>query len=396
MVGSIGSNYKIMRTNERQISLATGTLQVRVQASAFALDALCGFAARANEKRGFLFLSKVLGKHWPATPSAMREIHAFLAARLALGASPCVFIALAETATGLGQGVFEAAKQRWPSSEALFIHSTRYRIEGHQALSFQEAHCHAPEQLLYLPTEPKLRRMFQCARELVLIDDEITTGNTLCNVVEAYQRINPHLERVFFLSIANFSGPDLEQHCSQRLGLAVDGIAALHGRFWFTPDSAYRFPEHAPPAVGDNRLARTDLALDLGRLGTDRLLRLPPAQIAALARGLRQDDLVLVLGTGEFMHLAFCVGEALEALGLRVFVQSTTRSPLLIGADVEQRLVFADNYREGIANYLYNAVPEAYARIILCHETPRAGLASLRQRLGRDHLCYTPRLNTLA
>ncbi|MEO8600629.1 MAG: phosphoribosyltransferase domain-containing protein, partial [bacterium] len=63
----------------RSVALPTGLMELNVDAGAFRLDDLIGFAARANAKRGFLFMSKVLGKHWPVTPQLMRDIHVALA-----------------------------------------------------------------------------------------------------------------------------------------------------------------------------------------------------------------------------------------------------------------------------------------------------------------------------
>ena len=108
----------------RRVALPTGLMELTVESgAAFSLDALIGFAARANARRGFLFLSKVLGKHWPVTPCMMLAIHTDLAARVPADLpGPVVFIAMAETAIGLGQGVFEAWKRAHPEREALFLH----------------------------------------------------------------------------------------------------------------------------------------------------------------------------------------------------------------------------------------------------------------------------------
>src|SRR5919197_299309 len=67
---------------EHAISLPTGRLRVSACETDFTLDTLAGFAARNNPKRGFLFVSKVLGKHIPARPSAMRHVQDYLASRL--------------------------------------------------------------------------------------------------------------------------------------------------------------------------------------------------------------------------------------------------------------------------------------------------------------------------
>ncbi|MBK1717657.1 phosphoribosyltransferase domain-containing protein [Thiocystis violacea] len=371
----------------RQVRLDTGVLNVRVRESVFPLDDLCGFAARDNRKRGFLFLSKVLGKHWPATPGRMRAIHQHLASRLDLGAGPWLFVAMAETATGLGQGVFEAMLERQPDAEALFIHSTRYRVAGHSPLEFQEPHCHAPDQLLYAPIQPERLARFHAARELILIDDEISTGVTLCNLVSAYRRLNPRIERIHFVSITNFSGTDSAERFSARLGLPVECVAALHGDFEFQPTDSPLTGE-APAAVGDNRREPWQLAENAGRFGIEHPIEIASEELTRLVAGLVPGARILVLGTGEFMHVAFRVGLGLEALGFIVAVQATSRSPILTGADVERRLVFGDNYGEGIRNYLYNVDPGDHALIIVCHETPRDGLDDLTQALGAGCLTF--------
>ncbi len=64
----------------RNVELPTGLLTVEVHSTDIPLDDLVGFAARFNRKRGFLFASKVLGKHISAPPSVIRDVHRRLAA----------------------------------------------------------------------------------------------------------------------------------------------------------------------------------------------------------------------------------------------------------------------------------------------------------------------------
>jgi hypothetical protein len=80
----------------------------------------------------------------------------------------------------------------------------------------------------------------------------------------------------------------------------------------------------------------------------------------------------LILGTGEFAYPPFVLAEQLERRGLDVLYQSTTRSPIMEGGAIGCSLTFADNYRDGIANFIYNARRDAYDRIVVCHETPVA------------------------
>ncbi|MDW2612034.1 phosphoribosyltransferase domain-containing protein, partial [Escherichia coli] len=74
----------------------------------YPLTDLFDIAERRNPKRAFLFVSKVLGRHIPVSPQVMRNVYTQLAEQF-LGTldGPVVFIGMAETAVGLGAGVFD-------------------------------------------------------------------------------------------------------------------------------------------------------------------------------------------------------------------------------------------------------------------------------------------------
>ena len=352
----------------RCVTLPTGVMTVQADAGPFELDALIGFAARANARRGFLFLSKVLGKHWPVTPRLMRAIHTELATRVPADLpGPLVFIAMAETAIGLGQGVFEAWKTAHPEREALFLHTTRYHVGDAPILEFEEAHSHAPRQFLHQPAGAALQAILRSARSLVLVDDEASTGNTFLNLTAACRALNPALERVHLAAITNFMGCAANQALSGRFGLPVTVGAALSGAYEFTAGQLQS-------AAGAAQLfeSHTDRGASacFGRLGVERPLSQPAALAERLRASIAPHERVLVLGTGEFMHMAFLLGLALEAGGVNVAVQSTTRSPILQWGAVSHILTFPDNYGEGVENFIYNVAPSQYDHVFICHETP--------------------------
>jgi hypothetical protein len=350
----------------RSVALPTGTLDVTLAQGASEADDLLGFAARANAKRGFLFLSKVLGKHWPVTPSTMIAVHDRLAATVPVTDGPVVFIAMAETAIGLGQGVFEAWLRAHPGQPALFIHTTRYRAGSGELIEFEEAHSHAPRQFLHLPVDPALRDLLLSARTLVLVDDEASTGNTFLNLTDACRRLNPGIERVHLATITNFMGPGATAGLSGRFGLPVTMGALLEGEYRFTPGQ-YTAP--AAPAQRFDADADRGASTRFGRLGLSAALPLPGMLAARLAQEFAPGARVAVLGTGEFMHPATLLGCALERLGVDVKVQSTTRSPILTWGAVSHALSFADNYGEGVPNFIYNIAPGQYDHVLVCHET---------------------------
>ena len=367
-------------SEQRSIALPTGRLDLTVHDSAIALDDLLGFAARANAKRGFLFLSKVLGKHWPVKPSTMRAVHQQMAAGVPDIAGPVVFIAMAETAIGLGQGVFEAWLRANPGREALFIHTTRYRVGEVPIIEFAEAHSHAPRQFLHLPPNARKNALLHSAKTLVLVDDEASTGNTFLNLLDACRKLNPGIERVHLATITNFMGAAATATLSDRFSVPVSMAALLNGEFYF--HAGEPATEGAPAQRFDPDVDR-GASGEFGRFGLDRALGVPPALVERLAAAVKPDEQVLVLGTGEFMHASYLLGAALEQRGLAVAVQSTTRSPILKWGAVSAALAFPDNYGEGVTNFLYNVSPGQYQHVFICHETvPGPALRQLAEVFG--------------
>jgi hypothetical protein len=362
-----------------RIALPTGELDVTLTQGADELDALLGFAARANARRGFLFLSKVLGKHWPVKPSVMQAIHARMAANIPASTGPVVFIAMAETAIGLGQGVFEAWLHAHPGRDALFIHTSRYRVGATPIIEFEEAHSHAPRQFLHMPQDPAQRAMLETAGTLVLVDDEASTGNTFLNLSNACRRINPQLAHVHLSTIINFMGETATAALTSRFGLPVTLGALVSGEYQFAPGRIV-LPE-TPAQLFDPDADRGASAA-FGRLGLARAMA-PPAELAdRLARDIAAGARVLVLGTGEFMHAPALLAASLEQRGVDVVVQSTTRSPILVWGAVSSSLAFPDNYGEGVGNFLYNVNPGQYDHVLICHETaPNAALHHLARLL---------------
>ncbi|MDB5920461.1 MAG: hypothetical protein JWR40_4695, partial [Massilia sp.] len=358
-----------------RVTLPTGTLELTIRDTQFPFDDIMGFAARDNAKRGFLFLSKVLGKHWPVRPAMMETIHTTLAAAVPDMAGPVVFIAMAETAIGLGQGVFEAWLRANPGREALFLHTSRYRVGAAPIIEFEEAHSHAPRQFLHLPPGRREVALLTSAKALVLVDDEASTGNTFLNLANACRKLNPGLERVHLATITNFMGEHATAALSRRFGLPTTMQAPVNGEYCFTPG---RF---APSCLDAQRFdpdADRGASTGFGRYGLERALAAPEQLAARLAGDVGAGQSVLVLGTGEFMHPSYLLGAALARRGVDVVVQSTTRSPILTWGAVTNALRFPDNYGEGVANFLYNVRRGQYDHVFICHETaPNAALFEL-------------------
>ncbi len=345
--------------------IRAGRLTVTVTRAEMPLDRLCAFATRRNPKRAFLFVSRVLGRHLPVPPATIRATWRALAQRLPGDLpGPVAFVGMAETAVALGCGVFAEWRRATGRDDALYLHSTRYRLDRPLLDGFREDHSHAADHLLYRPDTPEAAERLAAARSLVLVDDERTTGATFRNLAAALAPACPRLDRVAAAVLTDWSADPAQT------GAWPDAVSLLAGHVAFAPRPGHTAP--AAPALDGDGAVKPFLTRNDGRLG---ILEPPvpdPAWLDGPAAAVAPGDRVLVLGTGEFVFPPILLAEALAARGAAVWCQATTRSPILPGDAIARTLRFADNYADGIENYLYNADTDAYDRVLICTETPPA------------------------
>jgi len=384
MSGNLQVALKEATNRERlTIELPTGQLDVTVVRSDLPLDLLCGFAARQNPKRGFLFVSKVLGKHIPARPSAVRDTHRRLAAKIPSNLpGPVVVIGMAETAICLGHGVYDEYVRLNGREDVLFIHSTRYRLSNEAAVEFLEEHSHAADHKIYQPMHAADRSLFRCARSVVLVDDEASTGKTFVNLVRALQGSMPVLQQVVTVVLTDWRGAERRAATMADMPVGSASVSLLEGQYRFSP-AANAVAIKMPQVAGNGQLKDRLLARNYGRLG----LRGPLSSLPQVSLPVNQGQRLLVLGTGEFAYPPFLLAERLEEKGVDVYFQATTRSPIILGGAIGVHLCFRDNYEDRILNFLYNVHRGQYDRIVVCHETPASTLdSSLLAALGAEKL----------
>lgn len=370
-----------------RIRLPSGLLTLDVGHALAPLDELCAFGSRRNPKRGFLIISKVLGKHVPVRPSRMAQVHQLLARQLTDLKGPTVIVALAETAIGLGQGVFETLLRLTARDDVLFLHSTRYRLRRPLACTFRESHSHATEHLLYLPHDAADEALLRAAQSLVLVDDEISTGRTLTHLAGELVRLMPRLEAVRFACITDWLDPERRREIRRTLERDFEVRCVLAGSLRFEADPAFDAGP-MPDVVGRGDPKDALLRRNHGRLGVRRAL-LPDLARLFAASGLTGGERVLVLGSGEFVHAPYRFACHLEERGWDVHFQSTTRTPALVGGGIATALEFIDNYHDEIPNYVYNVAGRRYDRILIGYETqPLPASHRLPELLGGRPLLF--------
>ncbi len=343
--------------------IQAGRLSLTLRREEWPLEACLTYATRQNPRRLYLFISKVLGKHWPVRPGVMREAHQQLAGKIADLPGPLLVIGMAETATALGRGVAEEAALIAGRDDVLYVQTTRCRLVRPLAFAFDESHSHAPDHAVYLP-EPALQPLFQAARSLVLVDDEISTGRTLRELAKAYLCLNPRLERIAFASITCWLSAARQQELAIELERPVTFPALLEGEFTFTADPAFP-PPALPVNVASAAVGHDAISTDPARSG---IIAGRWSNPGGCWETLKTSERPLtVIGTGEYAYAPFRIALALEEHGCDVRYQSTTRSPILLGDAIRRRWEFPDHQGDGMVNYLYNLEPERLPVVIYEH-----------------------------
>lgn len=341
--------------------LLTGSIDVEVDRTTVPPIDLFGFAQRRNPKRGFLFVSRILGRHIPVAPSVMQSSYVALARQCVLtGNKPILVIGMAETAVGLGAGVHRELARRNPDRRVVYLTTTRHRLDALLLCSFEEEHSHATTHLIHQPADPAIAEAVREARSLILVDDEMSTGKTFINLMTALRSAGITAADVTLVTLTDWS----DGKAVKALGRGCRSVSLLSGRYSWTPD--VNAPAIEMPHVGVTRsdVARINPAMDWGRLGVlDHCDTLSPRTRC------RDGERILVLGTGEHVWRPFLLAESLEKAGAKVRYSSVTRSPIAVGHAISSALAFSDNYGLGIANFAYNVDPKLYDRIILCVET---------------------------
>ncbi|MBZ9684880.1 phosphoribosyltransferase family protein [Clostridium estertheticum] len=395
------------------------------------LSKLFTMSARENKKRDFLFVSKVIGKHMPMIPGTLKIIGGILArlwineressyhypttelvhTLISLDASrsmmdlnlkseektmrnhnisvnlsnsndilntpiklanKTLFIGFAETATGLAQAVFQNF------SNASYIHTTREKITSIEpALFFNEEHSHAVEHSLF----PYKQDFFNDFEDIVLIDDELTTGKSALNLIKclpgksfgilsildwrdaiSYKMFED--EKNINVRVCSLVKGDIQ--CSKSKNIVSDAITQSSSSTKLIPSKEHVF-EIADSIEGFNKAT--------GRFGLSSKDNSKVFEeiksISEILKKERTTGNCLCIGTGEFIYLPCSIS---SKLGDNVFFHSTTRSPVharnIDCYGNKNKVAFQSPEDDTITNYLYNIPDNFYNQVFFFSEKP--------------------------
>lgn len=346
-----------MATHTLELPIQAGRLSLCLTENAHRLDELLAFASRLNPRRGYLFVSRVLGKHIPVRPSVMDAIHAQLADAVALkGNTAAYVVGMAETAVGLGAGVARHLSRH--VAHSIFHHTTRFLVPD-PWIRIRERHSHADTMHMARLNGDVVQALPE-AQDLVLVDDEISTGLTLADLATNLltQPELAHVRRLHIVSIVSWLTDETRRTLLENLPAHIDVrfVQLMAGTFSFTPAKDYQavLPDDVDTDFSTALLdAEHPCAIEHDGLhGTfmrmDAHLTLPQPDINAHAPH-------VVYGMGEYLDAPFRLALQLEQQGVDILFQSSSRSPIALGDAIASRLKHPSPDDRHTSHYLYNA-----------------------------------------
>ena len=343
-----------------------------------------------NRKRTYLLVNPLQAKHIPVSPTRALAMMNALGDQLAKRYPDTrLVIGFAETATAIGAAVAGRI-----SPDCVYLHTTREDFPAaEQWIEFQEEHSHAVEQKL---SGDALERWLPETDTVILVDDEISTGKTLRNMVGELKKRYPMLgeKRIVAASLLNRVSPENEAlleeagiHSEYLVKLPQEDYTALveeleiHEAEAVTPHPwSLHQGDTVLPALADPRLGLT------AEEWQHSCAALADTFLAQAGEAFPPDSRTLVLGTEECMYPALLLGQALEQLGegRQVLCHATTRSPIGIcgaeGYPIVSGRKLPSFYQKDRTTYLYDLAD--YDCIVVVSDTPEPGTGAMEALLS--------------
>ncbi len=354
-----------------------------------------------NSKRNYLVVDPLQGKHVPVTPSAALNLFKNLAAEIQgkYEGERLLLIGFAETATAIGA-------QAAITLGTKYIQTTREVIPDVSYLFFSEAHSHATEQKL---VKDDIDRVINETDRIVFVEDEVTTGNTIMNIIRIIRREYQRKIKFAVASLLNgmteeylkiyreeeielhylvktdhsgYSAIAEKYHCD---GLSIRAIQEDHTQEKLAVSIQDKIWNELPHIISIPGWMNARRFVDAKQYET-ACKKLAETVIAETS--VKQGERVLVIGTEEFMYPALLTGQEIEKIGCDVRCHSTTRSPIAVSTEEEYplhcRYELCSLYDPERKTFIYDL--ENYDRVIVMTDS---ALASLK---GLETLIYALRM----
>ncbi len=364
-----------------------------------------------NKKRNFLFVSQLLGKHIPIFPktliNACRDLSFQYANKNQLQVDwqnkivcnkKTLIIGFAETATSMGHCIFDCF-----AGDCYYVHTTRNIVEDYSfSFEFREEHCHATEQLFFLQNE----RWINEAQEIIIVDDEVTTGKTIRNLIDQINSRYPNKSYAVFSfldwrkneDIVKFHELEESHHIKVGFHSFVQGniqdistICNIDYASIVVAPEEYSLVDNGWNMhycqIPDGEITNAETGINAEERG---LMHIIANSVADYIKPALKGTKRAFIGSGEFMYLPLLVCDHMDGEN---YFNATTRSPAIPfndeGYGIKTAIEFVCPYDMERTEYLYNCNVKQCDEIVLFFENSvcEENLYSMLSEL--DKLGYT-------
>lgn len=338
-----------------------------------------------NTRRKYLVVNRLQGKHIPVSPKEALQMFRSLAELIkeAYPSERLLMVGFAETATAIGAAVAIEC-------QAAYMQTTREVIDGVDYLYFSESHSHATEQKL---VKTDLDKIIGKTDRIVFIEDEVTTGNTILNIVRLIQKTYAQPVSFAVASILNEMNEEaLENYKNLKIPVhylvktAHDTYTEIaeqyqaDGTCHICTKPQEKEVEQQKEVQQQIEMQQTKEAqqpievqeisgwINARRLHTADTYKQACEQLwqeiqqkygyTKYTKETETGRRILVLGTEEFMYPALYVGAKLEEAGYTVRMHATTRSPIAVSKEekypLHTRYELASLYDKNRITFVYD------------------------------------------
>ena len=338
-----------------------------------------------NTRQKYLVVNRLQGKHIPVSPKEALQMFRSLAELIkeAYPSERLLMVGFAETATAIGAAVAIEC-------QAAYMQTTREVIDGVDYLYFSESHSHATEQKL---VKTDLDKIIGKTDRIVFIEDEVTTGNTILNIVRLIQKTYAQPVSFAVASILNGMNEEaLENYKNLKIPVhylvktAHDTYTEIaeqyqaDGTCHICTKPQEKEVEQQKEVQQQIEMQQTKEAqqpievqeisgwINARRLHTADTYKQACEQLwqeiqqkygyTKYTKETETGRRILVLGTEEFMYPALYVGAKLEEAGYTVRMHATTRSPIAVSKEekypLHTRYELASLYDKNRTTFVYD------------------------------------------
>lgn len=351
-----------------------------------------------NKKRSYLLVNTLQAKHVPVRPENALELFTELGNKIKNSyPNAHMVIGFAETATAIAADV--AWEVNIPHTEAfdksgIYINTTREDfIPESECICFKEEHSHAVNQKLYIKN---FTEYLKYTEEVILIDDEISTGKTLFNIIQELRDKIPELAEHDFVvgSVINRLTPErrkfFEQHNIYFVSLYdvqwTDEMLERDFKNLSAPSEISSIPDKSPDFM---RVAIPDARRFINIIEYNLECR-KIADIIVENVDFSGCKDVLFLGTEECMYPSILAATILEKrFRFNAYCHSTTRSPVCVSTDedypMQNGYKICSFYDVDRVNYIYNLREYDMAIVISDAKNPDAKALAMLDAVLANH-----------